>query len=236
MFCSSQRVPRMYIVSKFRKIAGFTLTELMVALVINVLVFSSLTAIFVANLNHYTLVINTNRLNQQLEASLQIMAADIRRAGYWASANTNLGTDTNTNPFMSTASGTDVVTGASNTCILFTYDHNSDGSLPSIGSASDDERYGYRLTNNTIQARPWGASFSCGASASAWENVTDPTIVSITALTFTLTTQTVTTGPGTAGLIMRSVDIAITGQLVGNSSVTKTLTQHIRIRNDKFTP
>lgn len=206
----------------------------MVALVVNAIVFTALMGVFIANLDHYTKVINTNRLNQQLQGALQIMTADIRRAGYWANANNDIGADANSNPFM--ASGADITIGASNTCILFTYDRNGDGSLPSIGSSSDDERYGYRLSGGAIQTRPWGASFSCSAANSAWENVTDPTVVTITALTFTLTTQTLATGPGTAALNMRSVDISVTGQLVNDSTVTKTLTQHVRIRNDKFTP
>jgi type II secretory pathway component PulJ len=226
----------MFIKSQFRRSAGFTLTELTIALVINALVFTSLLAIFIANINHYTQTINTNRLNQQLEATVELMATDIRRAGYWANANTNIGTDTNTNPFMSTSNGTDVSIGPGNTCILLTYDHNNTGVLPAISAASDDDRYGYRLNGNTIQSRPWGAPFSCTASATSWENVTDSTIVNITALTFTLNSQTVTTGPGSAGLLMRSVDISITGQLVSNPAITKTVTQHVRIRNDKFIP
>jgi prepilin peptidase dependent protein B len=221
--------------SQFYKLAGFTLNELIIALLINTLIFGALIAVFVANLNHYTTSINTNRLNQQLQAALQLMTADIRRAGYWANAATLIGTNTNTNPFMSTASGTDIVTGAGNTCILFTYDHGSTGSLPSISSVTDDDRYGYRLTNGAIQTRPWGATFNCTAAASAWENITDPTIT-ITALTFTLTTKTVTTGIGTSALVMRSIDISVTGQLTGNSAITRTLTQHIRVRNDKYTP
>lgn len=153
------------------KYAGFTLTELMVALVVNALIFIFLLGLFVANLTHYNLVLNTNRLNEQLEAIMQTMTAEIRRAGYWANANSLIGTNTNTNPFM--VSGTTDVTvgGTGNSCILFTYDHGSAGgaSLPAISSSSDDDRYGFRLQGNYIQTRPWGAAFSCGAAASAWK-------------------------------------------------------------------
>ena len=225
----------MHLTKKITACAGFTLTELMIALVINVLIFASLLGIFIANLNHYNAALNANRLNQQLQATMALMVSDIRRAGYWSNASSNIATDTNTNPFMSTASGTDISTGASNTCILFTYDHNSNGTLPAVSTSYDDERYGYRLSGNTVQTRPWGATFNCSAAASAWESVTDPTI-SITALTFTVSTQSITTGPATAGLIMRSVDISLTGQLANDSTVTKTITQHVRVRNDKFTP
>lgn len=213
---------------------GFTLVELLIALALNAIILTALISIFIANLYHYRNVINTNRLEQTLQAAMDIMANDIRRAGYWSNASNDLALDQNNNPFM--ASGLDVALGNSNTCILFSYDHDFNGALPSISSSYDDERYGYRLNGQAIQSRPWGATFSCSASASAWENITDPTIVTVTALTFSLTTQTVTTGPGTAGITLRSVDVTLTGQLASDSTVTKTITQHIRIRNDKFIP
>lgn len=216
------------------KQTGFTLVELMIALSLNLIVVVALLGIFVTNLNHYRSVLNTNLLYQQLQTAMDIMTSDIRRAGYWANAKNDAHLDQNNNPFM--ASGLDVSVPAGNTCILFSYDHNDNGSLPSITSSSDDERYGYRLSGGAIQTRPWGASFSCTAAASAWENMTDTNVITITALTFTLTTQTISTGPGTAGITLRSVDISITGQLVSDSTVTKTITQHVRIRNDKFIP
>jgi prepilin peptidase dependent protein B len=217
------------------KAAGFTLTELLVALVINVLVLGSLLGIFIANLNHYTTTINSNRLNQQLQAVMQLMTSDIRRAGYWSNASNNIATDTNTNPFI-VAGTTDIsVGGTGNNCILFSYDHNSNGTLPGLSTTADDERYGYRLVGGAIQTRPWGATFNCSAATTNWENITDPT-VTITALTFNLTTQTLSTGLGASSLTTRSVDISLTGQLTSNSAITKTLTEHVRIRNDKFNP
>lgn len=61
----------------------------------------------------------------------------------------------------------------------------------------------------------------------------DPSIT-ITALTFTLTPVTVTTGPGAQGITTRSVNITLTGKLTSNASITKTLTMHVRISNDYF--
>jgi prepilin peptidase dependent protein B len=226
----------MSLTKKNSRQTGFTLMELMVALVINVMIFASLLAIFIANLQHHMTAISVNRLNQQLQAAMELMTTDIRRAGYWANASTNLNTDTNTNPFQSTVSGTDLtIGGTGNSCILLTYDHNKNGVLPSVSTTSDDERYGYRLNGTALQERPWGASFSCGAGSTAWENVTDATIT-ITALSFTLTSQSVATGLGSSAILQRSIDISLTGQLTSNSAITKTLTQHVRIRNDKFVP
>jgi prepilin peptidase dependent protein B len=218
----------------FNHIAGFTFTELMIALVINVLLFAAVITLLLSNLNHYRRSINGDRLNQQLQSVLSLMSNDIRRAGYWANASNDIGLAQNNNPFM--ANGLDIGVYSGNQCILFSYDQNNNGVLPAISAGIDDERYGFRLTNQAVQARIPGAAFDCGASSGSWENMTDTKIIQITNLAFTLSTSTVTTGPGTQGIMIRNVDISITGRLASDTSVTKTLTQHVRIRNDKFLP
>lgn len=213
---------------------GFTLVEAMIALVINLILFAALMVMFSKNLEHNTQSINTNRLYEQLQSAMQVISSDIRRAGYWGNAKNDVGTGLNNNPFVTNSA--DVSINGANNCILLSYDHNSDGALPAISSTIDDERYGYRLNNGAIQARPPGAPFDCAASSTSWENMTDPNVITITALSFTPINTTLTTGPAAQGVIIRSIDITITGRLVNDASVTKTLTQHVRIRNDKFIP
>lgn len=218
------------------KYAGMTLVEILIALAVNGILLAALVSVFSANINNYTKTLNTSRLIQNLQTALLIMSNDIRRAGYYANAYNDIGTGLNNNPFVSTSNGTDVSINSSNNCILFSYDHDSNGAIPAISASIDDERYGFRLLNQAIQARPPGAAFSCTAGSTAWENITDTNIIQITNLTFTLNQSTITTGPGTKGIIIRSVDITITGQLTNDSSITKTLTQHVRIINDKYIP
>lgn len=219
---------------KLKKAGGFTFTELMVALTLNALLFAALLTIFLANINHYRKVVNTNRLNHQLQTAMDLMVSDIRRAGYWANASSDINGVQNQNPFM--AAGTDISINGAGDCILLSFDRNDDGSLPGISAAIDDERYGYRLMGNSLQGRPPGADFSCSAASNNWENLTDPKFVTLTNLSFVLNTTTLTTGPGSKGIYLRSIDISLTGQLTGDSSITRTLTQHVRIRNDKFFP
>ncbi len=215
---------------------GFTLVELLIVILINAVLFTGLISIYIANMVHYRKTLNSNRLNQQMQIAMTIISNDIRRAGYWANAQSDIGYGhSNDNPFM-VSGNTDISVNNSNNCILLSYDHNSDGSLPTINTGTDDERYGYRLSGQAIQSRPVSAAFSCTAGASTWENITDINAIQITNLTFTLTTYTLTTGPGTHGITLRSVDISMTGQLASDSTVTKTLTEHIRVRNGKFIP
>lgn len=211
---------------------GFTLVELMIALVVSAILFTAMTAVFTANMKQYQKTMNIDRLNQQLESVLSLMSQDIRRAGYWSNASGDIGTNTNNNPFV--AAATDISVNAAKNCILFTYDHNKSGALPAINSGTDDDRYGYQLSGGAIQIRPVSGSFSCAATN--WENMTDTNVVNITALVFTLNTSTVTTGPGTQGITIRDVTISITGQLANDATVSNTLTQNVRILNDKFIP
>jgi prepilin peptidase dependent protein B len=211
---------------------GFTLTELLVTLVINAVLFAALMSIFLANLTHYRKAINQDRLYQQLQSAMNLMANDIRRAGYWSNAQNDIGLHQNNNPFMSAS--TDLSINGSGDCILFTYDRNGTGTLPSISSTIDDDRYGYRVTNQILQVRPPGAQFACSASSSNWDNLTDSNVLRITNLNFSPNHITITTGPGSRGITIRNVTISITGQLASDASISKTLTQQVRIQNDKF--
>jgi type II secretory pathway component PulJ len=217
---------------KFKKVQGFTFVELMVAVVINTILLAALLGVLAANLNRYNQSIAQDTLNQQLQVAMNMMASDIRRAGYWANAKNDIGTNQNNNPFMATA--TDVT--VSGSCILFTYDHAGTGTLPSIAAGSDDDRYGYLLSSNTILTRPPGATYSCSPAAGNWEDMTNPKVVKITALTFTLSTTTVPAGASAPYMALRTVTITITGQLINYPTITKTLTEQVRIRNDKYVP
>lgn len=216
---------------------GYTFIELMVALVISAGLLTGLLAMYSTNVKHSSSALHASRLHEELQASMSTMANDIRRAGYSANASNDLATGSNNNPFM--ASGTDVTIVGGN-CITFAYDQDKDGSLPTIGTAGDDERYAYRLSNQAIQTRISNSEFSCTAPSTSWEDITDPSIVSITALAFTKTERTVELNAdvtsNTAEMRLRSVDISLTGQLVSDASVTETLSHRVRIRNDKFAP
>jgi type II secretory pathway component PulJ len=213
---------------------GTSLVELMVALAVSLVVVIGMITVTVTSLHSSSNNLEINRLDEQLRAAMDIMTSDIQRAGYWSNAATDVGLNTNSNPFM--AAGTDISI-PSSSCILFTYDHNKTGSLPAVNSGTDDDRYGYRLSGGAIQTRPVSASFSCTAGASTWENLTDPSVINITSLQFTTVPstgyQTVNVGGHT--VTIREIEISITGSLVSDATVSRTIKERVRVRNDKFT-
>lgn len=220
----------MYLKKSPRKSLGFTLMELMLAVSVAMIIMAGTLAVFLAMIKQSRALLDVNRLDRDLNNAMSIMVTDIQRAGYWSLAST-----TKTNPFMLTGV-TDIQIVGGN-CILFSYDSSGNGLLPGLGIGTDDERYGYRLSGGAIQFRPTGLlTYSCAAAANAWTNLTDPNVVTITALSFVLTNRAITIGSGPQTTNIRQVTITITGQLVSDSTISKTISRVVRVYNDKYSP
>jgi prepilin peptidase dependent protein B len=213
---------------------GLSLIELMVALLVGSILIVGVLAVTATTLKESARNLQKQRLQYELQSAMNNMIADIRRAGYWANASSQMGTNTNSNPFMTTAN---LATPSSN-CILLSYDINSNSSLPTVNSGSDDERYGYRLSNNAIQARITNGTYNCTANA-GWVNITDPLAITVTQLNFVISAPTTDidgSGTDTSTLTERQVDITLTAQLINDATVSTTLNQTVRVYNDLFTP
>ena len=80
--------------------------------------------------------------------------------------------------------------------------------------------------------RPVGADFSCTANTATWEPLTDSMITSFSV------TESDTVLPidgSTSTMTIRYITVTLTGQLDDDPVVTRTLTQTVRVRNDKLT-
>lgn len=211
---------------------GLSLIEFLIGVLISLVVALGAIAFFSGTSKTSGQLLKTVRLENELENALSLMVKDIRRAGYSANAAAQVGTGVN-NDFMEGA--VDISTPTAS-CILFSYDLNSDGLLPALGASNSDERFGYRLNSQTIEARATtDANFDCNSGS--WEPLTAIQLVSVTALSFTLTTtNTALSSPYTGSVRVRSVAITITGNLVSEPSVSRTVSSQVRVRNDKYIP
>jgi hypothetical protein len=79
--------------------------------------------------------------------------------------------------------------------------------------------------DGTIEARANGAL--CG-DAVGWLTVTDDHLDNITALTFTSTTVT------QSGVNVRQITVTLSGQLRKDPTVTRSLTETVKVRNDEI--
>lgn len=218
---------------KWHEQHGFSLTEILIAMVITMIVAAAVLTLFSGSMSSSQRLLDQGRLDRELQTIVDIIASDVQRAGFWKDANTS-----NNNPFMQTGT-TDITINAGQDCILFTYDRDMDGVLPAMTSVSDDERYGYRLNGGVIQFRPYGADFNCAAANDNWSNLTNSNEITITTFTMTLNNQAVDLdgdAPGTETTHYRTVTVTMTGALTNNSSVTKTVTRTIKVYNNKYAP
>ncbi|MDF1655201.1 MAG: prepilin-type N-terminal cleavage/methylation domain-containing protein [Coxiellaceae bacterium] len=212
---------------------GFTLIELMVALAVSSFVLLGVIGLYLASSKHNKINMEISKLDAEMHTVLSMIEADVRPAGYWAAAGTST-----TNPFMVTGS-TDLYTNPGEDCILSSYDKNDDGVVAAISSASDDERYGYRLVNGVIQYRPWGAAFDCNAATNVWTNLTDPNTTQYTQFIVSPYYTIVDIDDGGAGtdvLIMRNITIHVRAQVVGRPGTDRIYIRNIRVHNDKYVP
>ena len=194
---------------------GFTLIELMISIVIGMLILSAVLTMFTGMLRSNNDNLKAIRLNQDLRATMSIISRNIRRSGSNRSAAANSVTTPPTNPFQLLAISSNQ-SGTANKCITFSYD--ADDGL--------NELYGYRFdnTNSEVESRSGGAACSAGG----WDAVTDNTLVTITDLNFAETRIT-------EGLIdIVQVTITLIGELKNDGTVSRTLTETIKVRNDEI--
>jgi prepilin peptidase dependent protein B len=68
---------------------GFTIAELLIGMAVGLLVLLAVTSVYITTLKTSALTLASSRLNQEMSAIINIMANDIRRAGYWSGGAAN---------------------------------------------------------------------------------------------------------------------------------------------------
>ncbi len=191
---------------------GFSLVELMVAMVIGLIVIGAASTVFIGILGANSAQMKMSRVNNELRTAMTYITRDLRRAGYqnWSMAQLAAGNFTvNPQPAVSVDAGTKVITAA--------YDLNADGS-----HVAADELFGFRLVNNAIEA----------SINNSWTRLTDPNVVTITDLGTTFANVSpgnITVGGNTASV--RVYAITISGTHATDTSISRTMTETVRVRN-----
>ena len=194
---------------------GVSLVELMVALVAGMIVVGAVLALVLAIMKSDRQTVLDTRLNQELRATLSVVANDLRRA---RSVQDPLSTAVivTGNPYRT-------VSTATSGCIVYAYDGAVDGPWHVV-----------RLLSGTIvmqgaSTRP--ADCAIGGSPVALGSRQ----VEVTALSFTPTTTVSTPPVATDEAVVRDFTITITGRLVdqdtGLSSVSRTMSQDVYVRS-----
>lgn len=234
----------------FSKQKGFTLIELMIALLIGLIVVAATLTVYLITVNSSSDTVRSAKLNNDLDSAMLFMINDIRRAGYWAGAIP--GSDPKMNPFTQVPvanQGQPNVHIPSTDCILYSYDYNGNTVV------DEDEYFGFKLENDEIRFRTSIVDATtyptcigvacCNAANGNWQSITDNNIISINSLTISdsnskcqniTQNQTCATGV-TAGdtiAVSREVDIIIDAELTNDDEVSKSQTGTVKVRNDRI--
>lgn len=207
---------------------GMSMVELMVGVALGLFIVAGAVTVFVTHLRNSRALLVEARVNQDLRATADLISRDLRRAGYWG--NSLAGTvavgptsATAVNPYRTVTPNA----GASKIEYQFSRDVVEDDTLGS------NEQFGFQLNSGIVQMKTDGAP--------TWQPLTDPNVLTVTALTI-VPTETVLdirescartcTGVGCPTLTVRQYLLTLTGRSTTDANVSRTLQTRARVRND----
>ena len=194
---------------------GFSLVELMVGAVVGLIVSGAVIALILAIMRSNRQTLQSTRLNQELRATLAVIANDLRRA---RAVDDPLSTAmvAGGNPYgpVSTA-----IPG----CVVFAYDNATDGPWHVIKLDSG------RVVLQGAATKP------DGCSPAGTPEVLGSNHVEIIGLTFTPTTTSATPPLPTDESFVREITVTIGGRLIDGdpslSAITRTMAQTVYVRS-----
>ena len=189
--------------------AGFSLVELMVAMVLGLIVSAAVVALVVAIIHANRQTLQATRLNQELRATLAVIANDLRRARA-VDDPLSVAVSATGNPYRA-------VSTATAGCVVYAYDGAIDGPWHVI-----------RLDAGRVVLQ--GAATRPGdCSPGGTPQVLGSNQVEITQLSFTPTTTVADEE------LVRAVTVTIAGRLIdddqGLSGITRTMAQTVYVRS-----
>lgn len=244
----------MLVNSSIRQQRGVSLIELMVGMTIGLIIVAAAGSIYITAMRGGADATRSAKLNMELRGAMDTMVSEIRRAGYLY---TTTSTDTTANPFMQATSNLSI---PSASCVLFSYDADQSGAINTadfFGFKQNGDAIAMRSGGTALPT----TSDGCAVGTDSWEKITDDNNVVVDTLSFTNTVttpddmfqcwntstnasetasckagETVYDG-ATAGSRLvetRSVSVALTGHHKADPLTKISLTQQVRVRNDKI--
>jgi type IV pilus assembly protein PilW len=209
---------------------GLSLVELMVGVAIGLFIVAGATVAVSNQLGDNRRLMLETQIQQDLRAAADLITRDVRRAGYWATAENGVWYPTAvavaTNPY--TALQPDAAASAAS-AVRFSY---SRGAVENgVVDATDES--GFRLANSgAIEMLTGGA----------WQALTDATTLKVTNFQVTLNNQSVPLScfnpcpPGAPACpptqSVREITVLINGAAVHDPSVQRSARSTVRLRND----
>lgn len=205
---------------------GLSLIEVMISLAIGLFLLIAILSIYGIGVRSNADILRSAQLNNDMEAVMNLIINDIRRAGYW-----NHDAAPNASFFGNYA---DISIQNNGSTILYSYDENEDGTI-----IDPDEKYGFKLESES------NVGVIKMKTKSTWGTLTNEDQINITSLAFSFpvdlddrcinnTDSTRACSVAITGdeLIEKVIiNISMTGHLKSDSNVTHFLKSSVEARN-----
>ena len=213
-----------------RAARGVTIVELLIGVAIGLMIAAGGVTFLTHNLREHRSLLLESRLMQDLRTAADIITRDVRRAGYWSTAERGIWKPgagaVLANPYAAIAPATAASDGVS---FRFSRDATENDSVDS------NEQFGFRLRGGALEMQ---------LGAANWQGLTDSGTVTVTSFSVTPSVQQVSLVESCAAacpvgsttcppqMTVRSLALQITGRSATDGNVTRTVRSAVRLRND----
>jgi type IV pilus assembly protein PilW len=205
---------------------GLSLVELLISTAIGLVVVAGALGLFAGQIVDSRRLLLEARLQQDLRAAADVVARDLRRAGYWQAAPRGPAASPRANPYRA------IRPEGPAAAALASYSYSRDA--VENNTVDSNEHFGVRLSAGAIQLLDGGGG---------WQQVTDPGTVQITRLAMSPSTRSVSLGHLCAPACtdssadcprvrVRGLDVIVEGRSPGDPRVVREVREAVRVRND----
>jgi type IV pilus assembly protein PilW len=220
---------------------GIGLVEMLVSITLGLFLIGVTAGMLVSQLAEHRRMLLDTRMTQELRAVVDLVARDVKRAGYWGSAAEATWTGAPSNSASNPYQGLFPAPGASDSRIGYAYSRDTSEDQVVAGS----ERFGLRLNtaNRSADWRTSGAALA-PSDADTWQALNDPVVVRVTRVSVRSREDAVSLADRCAStscaasapdcpphLALRQVDIEVEGVAATDPGLRRSLKAHVSLRN-----
>jgi type IV pilus assembly protein PilW len=210
---------------------GLSIVELMVGVAVGLTIAAAATLMVASQLADTRRLLVETQIQQDLRATADQIARDLRRAGFWHDAHLGTGTGAGdrplgVNPYAFASPGDGVVAQE----VTYAY---ADRTVAEDNAVTDPERRGFRLRDGVIESQ---------LGAGNWQALTDGTTMRVTRFDVTPRLERVelacprncSAGPTPCPpqLVIQRVAVGIEAEAVHDAAVRRSVRTEVRLRND----
>lgn len=228
---------------------GLSVIELLIGVAVGLFILSGALMLFGDYINNNRRLVLETQVNQNMRAAADLIARDLRRAGYWGNATAGVVT-TNAAPVAASSPYAAVSPAASAASSIITYAYSLDST--ENDTLDNTEKFGFKLNAGALQYQQGNAN---------WQDITDRNSLTVSNFTITpvhrcIALQQYCTGgnsstcgactvDATSGcpiaacttcpfIKVRSYNIALQGTSTTDTTVVRGIQETVRVRNEEL--